>query len=345
MADKFVTGKISLVEHITQEVLDSLPAPGRVMAPFRWFGGKGHFAPWLLRHLPPRERVVTYVEPFAGAASLLWHLPEPYPVEVLNDLDERIVNLFRVLQDREKFEELARRLVWTPYSRAEFGRAFAVLEEWDAHDEVTRAWAFFTAQNQGFGGRAGGEGNWGRTIETQVRGTAQTANSWRVRLKLLPWWHDRLTRVQIDRVDAIQAIQYWDTPNTFFYIDPPYVHSTRKSGKYRYEMSDEEHEHLVSVLLGIQGMAMLSGYPNPIYARLEEAGWRRYDKATACHAAGRTRGSGLQGEGAVKAKVPRTESIWLNYEPAPLSGKPEQKRVRERLANIPPLFDFDGHAD
>lgn len=72
---------------------------------------------------------------------MFWHLPEPYPVEVLNDLDQRIVNLYRVLQDRDKFRELLRRLIWTPYSRAEFARALATLKDPGA-DDVSRAWAF-----------------------------------------------------------------------------------------------------------------------------------------------------------------------------------------------------------
>ena len=108
-------------KEVDLEVLEAIPEPTRTMAPFRWPGGKGHLAKWVVSYLPRNAKV--YVEPYAGAASVLWHLPEPYPIEVLNDLDERIVNLFRVLQDREKFEELLHRLVWTPYARSEFVRA------------------------------------------------------------------------------------------------------------------------------------------------------------------------------------------------------------------------------
>jgi len=285
------------------------------MAPFRWFGGKGNLVKWLLRYLPNEEEILIYVEPFAGAASLFWNLKKPYTVEVLNDIDERIVTLFRVLQNESTFDKLLHKLLWTPYSRAEFSKALKILKDWDSYDEVERAWAFFVAQNQGFGGKANTEGDWGRTIYEVNRNMSAVTSKWRSHLKLLHWWHKRLSRVQIDRVDALKAIEYWDTKKTFFYIDPPYVLSTRTDADYRYELTNEYHEKLVEVLLKVQGKVMLSGYKNEIYEILEKEGWLRFDKQTASHAAGRTRSSKLQGEGNVKEKVSRIESIWLNYEP------------------------------
>lgn len=291
-------------------VLENIPQPNRVMAPFRWPGGKGNLAKWVIGHLPQTAKV--YVEPYAGAASVLWHLPKPYPIEVLNDLDERIVNLFRVLQDREKFEELLHRLVWTPYARAEFVRALEVLAAWDEHDEVSRAWAFFVAQNQGFGGKANSAGNWGRVLNKVANGMAEAAARWRSRLKYLTWWHDRLTRVQIDNRDALEVIRYWDTPETLFYLDPPYVLDTRKGGEiYRHEASIEHHEALVQTLLEVQGQVVLSGYDHPVYRPLEEAGWLKVSRETASHLAGRIRGSRLQGKSAALQHAKRVECLWI----------------------------------
>jgi len=91
------------IEELKREFLDGIPIPPRPMAPFRWAGGKGNLATWIVQYVPAGQ---IYVEPFAGAASVLWRLPSPFPVEVLNDLDGDIVNLYRVLQDKGKFEEL-----------------------------------------------------------------------------------------------------------------------------------------------------------------------------------------------------------------------------------------------
>lgn len=290
---------------ITQEILDDLPKPNRVMAPFRWFGGKGQLAKWILPQIPTSK---IYVEPYAGAASIFWH-KEPSPVEVLNDLHSEIVSLYRVLQDKDKFDQLKHKLAWTLYSREEFRLALD-LEHANDIDDVTRAWAFFVRQNQGFSGTATCEGNWSRAF-TSSRNMAENASKWRVRLSTLQWWHERIGRVQIDNVDAIKCIKYWDGGDTTFYVDPPYVMDTRKCAAYKHEVDDGHHRQLVETLLSIKGQAVLSGYNHPIYEPLTEAGWTVAKLDTASYAAGKGRNSGLQGKGAAIDKVPRTEVLWI----------------------------------
>jgi len=303
-----------LAAEIDRAVLEAIPLPKRVMAPAVYYGGKGHSARWIVGSLPAPGRYRVYVEPFAGAASVFWHLPRPYPVEVLNDLDERIVTLFRVLQDRRQFQELAHRLLWTLYSLEEFRRALAILERWQEHDEIDRAWAVFVAQDQGFGGVNGTEGRRGRTFISK-RGMASTVGQWRGRLRLLPIWHERLTRVQLDCRDALEVIDYWDSGETAFYVDPPYVPESRVAGSrsvYRWEYTAAEHEALIEKLLGIRGGAVLSGYLSIRYAPLEAAGWLRYERKTTCSAAARVRGTKMQGQGALLRHAPRTECLWVS---------------------------------
>ena len=148
----------------------------RLRAPFQWFGGKSHMLPKLLPLIPAGGR--QYCEPYAGAASLFWSR-DPAPVEVLNDLDDRIVNLFRVLQDRAQFDDLKHRIMWTPYARAEFGRALDILKT-GSDDPVELAWAFFVALTLGFGGVASTIGNWGRAFVSSG-GMADTTNKWIMR--------------------------------------------------------------------------------------------------------------------------------------------------------------------
>ena len=77
-------------------------------------------------------------------------------------------------------------------------------------------------------------------------------------------------------------------------------------------MVKEQHEALMELLLGVKGMVLLSGYPNELYSKLTEAGWDYREWKTACSAAGRTRVSNLQGEGAALANQPRTEALCRN---------------------------------
>lgn len=286
-----------------------LDTPSRVMAPVGYYGGKGHLARRIIRLLPPGR---VYVEPYAGVASVFWHLPRPYEVEVLNDLDERIVGLFRVLQDPRMFEEFSHRIYWTPYSRSEFVRAIDILRSGGGHSPVTQAWALYVVCNQGVSGRAYRvpPGSWGRAF-VSTRGMAMTASRWRSRMTQLRRWHERLTRVQLDCRDALEIVRYWDSPDTVFYIDPPYILGARASlGVYRHEQDDDHHRELVSVLLGLRGAAVVSGYDSDIYRPLDEAGWERYEVKTTASAAVRWRGSGLQGAGRLLERAPRTEVIW-----------------------------------
>jgi DNA adenine methylase len=247
-----------------------------------------------------------------GAASLFFARP-PAPVEVLNDLDGDLVNLFRCLQEKDKFEELKHRLRYTLYARAEFGRAIEILKDKSITDPVLRAWAFFVAMNQGMSGcKPSGIGNWSRVFISN-NGCAATTNNWIMRLSMLDDWHLRLLRAQIDSRDAIEVIRYWDNPDAVFYVDPPYHQETRKDKNiYAIEPDHSHHEQLVETLLSCKGAVALSGYDHPVYAPLLEAGWTATKYETACHAAVRTRTSGLQGKGASKDKVPRIEVVWAN---------------------------------
>ena len=110
----------------------------------------------------------------------------------------------------------------------------------------------------------------------------------------------RLQRVQIENAPALEVIQRYDTPETFFYVDPPYVHSARgDSSAYRFEMTDQEHCVLAECLNRINGRAVVSGYRTELYDNLFE-GWYRVDADTRM---------------SNSAKSPRQESAWLNFAP------------------------------
>ena len=278
----------------------------RLRAPFQYYGGKGQTLAKLATIVPDGGK--PYCEPFCGAASLFFSR-NPAPVEVLNDLNGDVVNFFRVMQDRNTYEELRHRINWTPYARDEFARALAV----EQHDDpITRAWAFFVRQNMGFAGKSKTVGDFGRVFTT-CSGMSGVTNRWIMRQSMLDAFRMRILHAQIDNRCAIDVIRYWDNDDAVFYCDPPYIHSTRSSSDdYSVEQDDDFHHRLVSALLECKGAVVLSCYDHPAYQPLSDAGWVRHDFSTSAHSAGRVRGSGLKGAGSAKARVPRTETVWVN---------------------------------
>lgn len=270
--------------------------------PIPYFGGKQSMASKLVPLFPEHK---TYVEPFGGAASLLF-AKEPSAVEVYNDADSNLVNFMHVLRDANLFPDFYHRASLSPYSREEW--LFCRDHLNDEPNPVERARRFFVLARFSFSGLVGS--SFGIDVGGSKRGMVQKASAYQGVLALLPRLSQRLMSVLIENRDFRDIIRLYDTPDTFFYLDPPYMPETRKSGCYEHEMTTEDHQQLVGILESVKGKAMLSGYPNGLYDSL---GWRKQEWSTVCNAAGRTRASGLQGKGVLSALQQRTEVVWMNY--------------------------------
>jgi DNA adenine methylase len=293
-----------LMAHIFTDII-SLPKTQRdLRTPITWFGGKGNMTAKLLKLIPPHH---TYVEVFGGGASLLF-AKKPSPVEVYNDLDSGLVNFFRVLRDPDKFEQFYKKVYFTSYSREEY---YYCRDTWDTvEDEIERAYRWYVAARMSFSGEFGG--SWGYVVTASNRNMAAKCSKWLSIIEMLPEIHARVMQVQIENRDFRQIFQSYDTPETLFYCDPPYIIETRRNGGYRYEMSLDDHRDLVEILLQIKGMAILSGYQHPVYTQLEESGWQRLDYKVPCYAVGRTKATGILGKGSAIKNQARTESIWIS---------------------------------
>lgn len=291
----------------------------RLRSPIWWYGGKGMMVKKLLPLIPPHR---IWVEVFGGGMSLTL-AKKPSPVEVYNDLDCGLVSFFRVLRDPDKFARFYHLVAFTPYSREEFNFCRKTWQE--CEDEVERAYRWFVVARMSFSGTFAR--SWSFGVTCSHRNMAGVVSKWLSALEMLPAIHERLMRVQIENQDFRTLIPTYDTPETAFYMDPPYVPDTRgETGTYPCEMTLDDHRELVELLLGVKGAVILSGYRHEVYRPLEEAGWRRLDFPTACHAVGRTRGTGVLGEGAAARLAPRVESVWLN--PRAQEARPEQKQLK-----------------
>ena len=278
----------------------------RLRNPIIYFGGKGNMVTKLLRLIPPHD---VYVEVFGGGASLLF-AKEPSKIEIYNEIDQNIVSLFKVIKDinlANKFQLLA---TLTPYSREEFSFCKENLD--NCNNLLDKAYTLFIISRQSFSGSMGA---WGTSLTTSRRGMANRISSYLNTLLSIPDLSNRLANVKILEKDFRVIIPQLDSVNTFFYLDPPYVPSTRRSGEYKHEMTIEDHKDLLELLLTLKGKVMLSGYSNNLYETYlnNKNGWSRIDYKTVCHAVGKTRNSGLQGNGVLLLNQPRIESVWVNY--------------------------------
>lgn len=234
--------------------------------PFPYYGGKSRHLKFISPKLPRTKR---YCEPFGGAGSILLSR-DPVEVETYNDLDSNVVNFFRVL--RKQPVELLRLLELTPFSQEEFNNSLLVLNGELESDDLERARAFFIRATMSRGARPY-SGAWNPSI-THVRYCMSGAvRNYQANLERLEAIASRLLRVQIVNDDALKVIKKFDTPDTLFYIDPPYLHNSRSNSYcYKHEMNSIQHRHLAHILNNIEGHAAVSGYESELFSELYE-GW------------------------------------------------------------------------
>lgn len=266
----------------------------------RYHGGKFRLAPWVVAHFPPHR---FYVEPFAGAGSVFFHKPRS-PCEVINELDGRIVNVYRILRDPVTAAELRRRLELTPYARDVFDWSFeAPTDDIDAAHKAV----IVSFMGQGSDGVTRGYRTGFRCRPSEERQTA--AHEWANWPAQMPFFLSRLEGVMIENCDALKLIPRLDSPGTLTYCDPPYVLSTRSSARgrhgYRFEMTDADHVALADVLHACTGMVAISGYPSDLYTEL-------YKDWVATNT-----------EVRADRGWPRVEVLWMN--PAATSGRRQHR--------------------
>lgn len=256
-------------------------------------GGKHYLAPKIAALMPP---ALHYVEPFFGGGSVLLARDPEGTSELVNDINGRLMNFWRVLQHPLLFDRFRQRLSVTPLSRDEWERAHEQLAGRDAfHDAV----AFFIDCRQS---RAGGMKTWTSITRNRTRrGMNGNVSEWLGAVDGLPEVAQRMRRVVVENKPALEVIEREDTPNTLFFLDPPYLHETRVSkDAYAHEMSEADHCELLNLIRACKGKVMISGYPSKLYdSTLND--WSRHTFTLPNNAAGG------------KKKRRMTEVIWCNF--------------------------------
>lgn len=264
-------------------------------SPVKWHGGKKFLAPWIISLFPSRDTWNLYREPYFGGGSVLFHLDSSGVGEVVNDINCDLMNFWEVLARLP--DRLIRELWATPFAEPVWQEACRRMRD---EDKVRRATAFFVKIRQS----RQALGKCFATPTTRIRrGMNENVSAWLSAIESLPEAHERLKRVEICCMDAINFIHRYDDGKALFYCDCPYLHSTRTYKKaYDHEMTFDQHRALLECLTGIKGKFALSGYHSDLYDTFAGLhNWRLAEKVIDNKAA----------SGKTKRRV--TECLWMNY--------------------------------
>lgn len=212
-------------------------------------GGKVMLKDWIISHLPPHN---IYCEPFGGSFAV--GLAMKSPRLVYNDLDEHVFNFFKVLRDKK--DEFVSKMILTPYSRQEFEWACSIIDDpakpWLQLSDVERARLYLVYNRQSFAGKE--DGSW-----CISKNGENISHTWKDLPPLALQLADKLKDAFIENSDYRDIFRRWDTPETVFYIDPPYENV--ESDYYNVNKKDGfNHVELSEAIKGLKGSAVVSYY-------------------------------------------------------------------------------------
>ena len=239
-----------------------------------WFGGKRRMAPSIVE-LFGKHRV--YWEPFCGSMAVLMLKP-PCEMETVNDLHGDLINLARVIQNKELGFQLYDKLSRTLYAEQFFCESKERwISETNGETGIQRAYDYFVASWMGLNGVSGtARCNYAFALRWCVGG-GQGARRWMSVVESMPAWHKRLQNVVILQRDALGIIEnIKDERGVIVYCDPPYFD---KSDKYIHDFTEKHHEQLAQSLLRFnKAMVVVSYYDDPKLKLLYE-GFNRIEIA------------------------------------------------------------------
>ncbi len=254
-------------------------------------GGKFKINDWIIDHFPPYYREMTYIECFVGGGSIILN-KKPSFKEIINDIDKDLINIYQVLIN--DIDKLINQLETYKYSEEIFEEA---LRDKNFDDNIDQACNTYIIKRMSRGG-LGLNFAWSNRLRGDQPGDI---NAWENSIENLYDIKKRLNNVIILNEHFREVLTLYNDSDTFFYLDPPYMHQTRTSKEnYTHEMSDTAHIELLQIINKSQTKILLSGYDSLLY-NYNLKDWNRYEKIVANHS------------GQNKIKNKRIEVLWSNY--------------------------------
>lgn len=264
----------------------------KLRSPAKWHGGKTYLCRRFVDLFPEHD---LYIEPFAGGLSTLLNKP-PAKYEIVGDLNADLIRTWRTIRDEG--HSLLGILKTTTYRKEHFETACKMIGN---SNPVIHAVAFIVRNRMSRGG-LGKDFAWSDRLRG---GQPGDVNGWETFIRNdLPRVIERIQDVSFQCKPAIEVIEFalydphHECKRPLIYADPPYLHETRThKTAYEFEMTREDHERLLSVLLDVPAKVFLSGYRSALYDEALE-GWTRHEFPMPNHS----------GQG--KVKQTRIECLW-----------------------------------
>lgn len=199
-----------------------------------WIGGKRLLRKKILAQFP--SSYDRYIEVFGGAGWVLFAEERKVDLEIYNDIDGDLVNLFRCVKYHP--DALQKELEWIHTSRDMFSDA---KQDIRGLTDIQRAAKFYILIKGSFGTDLRSFGARKKDIEKAVQYLKAVSH--------------RLRDVVIEHMDFEHLIKVYDRPGALFYIDPPYFGVEEY---YKSRFGTEDHVRLHDTLARIQGRFILS---------------------------------------------------------------------------------------
>ena len=265
---------------------------------YGYYGGKNRISD-MLNHLMPQSKI--FIEPFIGSGSTILNRDRS-EVEIVNDFDPAIANLYAVMADKERGRELLDKIFRLPYDERLFKTACECQREnFKGINEIDKALLTFVLVSQSFN----------NTRRQFSRGGYDTESYQRKIRTNLPKIYERLQGVQVYNKDALRIIEEAaDNPDVQMYLDPPYLHSLRGEGAdkvYFKEMEDIDHVRMLEAIQNAKCRILLSGYhadKNDLYdTYLLPHGWKSQELVKVVKSSQRKEERDIA-----------SEWVWFNYD-------------------------------
>lgn len=201
-----------------------------------WIGGKRLLRKEIVKRFP--EKMGRYIEVCGGAAWVLFSQEKIADMEVYNDANGDLVNLFKCIKYHRP--ELQRELSFMLNCREMF-EDFKAQYNTRGMTDIQRAARFFMLIKTSYG--------------CDIRTYGCVKKNVAVMVEYLEAIEKRLATVVIENKDFESLMKVYDKPDALSYFDPPY-YGTEKY--YSVEFTQEDHIRLFKVLGSLKGRFILS---------------------------------------------------------------------------------------